>query len=144
MDSTDAASGRRTALEVRGRNFAEKILKGDAKHFGVPGMRWGVRRSREQRAADRARISEDAAKVQEHRGTIKTSGTKALTNKELQEVVTRMNLEQQYGRLSAAQMSKGRKFAVALLGDVAKKQVSQEVHGRVDSKVRSMKDKNQE
>jgi len=68
-------------------------------HFGVKGMRWGVRRTRAQIDAD----SEDVTKVKTAKAVISKNrgSTDPLSNKELQDVVTRMNLEQQYSRLSA-------------------------------------------
>jgi hypothetical protein len=50
---------------------------------------------------------------------IKIGGTKALTTKELQDLVTRMNLEQQYTRLAASQptaLTKGHDQVRQILG----------------------------
>lgn len=67
-------------------------------HYGIKGMKWGVRRGRDVSA--RHPPSEDYQKVAGKKTVAKTSGTKALSNTELQEVITRMNLEQQYSRLN--------------------------------------------
>jgi hypothetical protein len=64
-------------------------------HYGVRGMRWGIRRSKERtdtRSADVVRV--DAAKK-----LIRKHGTKSLSNADLQAVVNRMNLERQYTSL---------------------------------------------
>lgn len=63
-------------------------------HYGKKGMKWGVRRSPKPGA------SQDAQRTGSFRKTAKRGGTKALSTKELQELVTRMNLEQQYSRLT--------------------------------------------
>jgi len=63
-------------------------------HFGVKGMHWGVRRSR-------LPSSSDAARVNSSKKIAKKSGTDALSTKDLQELVTRMNLEQQYSRMTS-------------------------------------------
>lgn len=83
-------------------------------HFGVKGMHWGVRR--------RSKIdtsSEDAKGAAEAKAKIKKGGTKSLSNKELQALVTRMNLEQQFDRLSStggsSKVSKGKKAVQAIL-----------------------------
>lgn len=73
-------------------------------HFGVKGMKWGVRKRRGD--TPRGTDSPDAISVRETKAKIKSGGTNALTNKELQQLVTRMNLEQQYGKLVAGQPSK--------------------------------------
>lgn len=85
-------------------------------HYGVKGMKWGVRKSRKGKPSP---ASEDATKAAGHRKTVKTSGTKALSNKELQELVTRMNLEAQYSTLTrnsgnVAKIEKGLKVAKTL------------------------------
>lgn len=90
-------------------------------HWGVRGMKWGHRRSKEEISADRQQVE---VKVKAGKGVVKTSGgkelqphedainakaskqrarastTDALSNQELQALVTRMNLEQQYSRLA--------------------------------------------
>jgi hypothetical protein len=68
-------------------------------HYGVKGMRWGVRKSDDSGGSGGGKKPEPSAdfeNVKSHKKTIKSGGTKALSNKELQEVVNRMNLEQQY------------------------------------------------
>lgn len=79
-----------------------------AKQYGVKGMRWGVKRSRAQIDA----ASEDATKAGEIRTKVKRSGTSAASNAELQTLVKRMQLEQQYSDLAAKRStkSKGRQF----------------------------------
>lgn len=97
---------------------AEDILM----HHGIKGMKWGVRRSKEELSANPIPVSiesnvhgqvrranggqnqpasEDAIKTHTSRQTAKASGTDALSTKDLQELVNRMNLEQQYSRLSS-------------------------------------------
>lgn len=68
-------------------------------HFGIKGMKWGVRRSRAQIDAS---PSSDHTSSRETQAKIKKGGVKAASNKELQELVTRMNLEQQYARIAPA------------------------------------------
>lgn len=99
--SVDAA-----AVEVRRRSeaagytpfeplgFVNDVLE----HYGVKGMKWGKVRTRAQIDSDSA----DVAAVKEAKAKIGTNRTTdVLSNKELQNVVTRMNLEQQYKRLNS-------------------------------------------
>lgn len=74
-------------------------------HFGVKGMKWGVRRSRTASAP----ASEDASKAQALHAQVKSTGTHTLSNADLQHLVTRMNLEQQFTKLSGSDVSKGEK-----------------------------------
>ena len=138
-------------------------------HFGVKGMKWGVRRkspsegsgsgsggtkeaiskARESRAEKReaaatakavrkdaqneagetglkSRIkkpnsSEEAATTAETRSRTKKHGTDVLSNKELQDMVTRMNLEQQYQNLMDAQKAqKARSSGREYISDILK------------------------
>lgn len=75
-------------------------------HYGVKGMRWGIRKS-EHEGGTRAKrapvpVSADKAKANEAASRVGKKGdTSALSNQELQQLVQRMNLEQQYSRLSS-------------------------------------------
>lgn len=89
-------------------------------HYGVKGMHWGVRKNR----SDSGPSSPDAKRAKVHASTVKTHGTKALSNKELQELVTRMNLERQFATLhqQSKKENPGIKFAKELLIQVGKEQ----------------------
>lgn len=97
---------------------------GELEHFGVKGMRWGVRRKPTKSTGD----AQAADKV---RAKIKSGGTKAVTNKELKKLVERMNLEQQYNRLKpdSAQKKAG-KFVADLLLTAGKAEASKFVLGQ--------------
>lgn len=91
-------------------------------HHGIKGMKWGVRRGRNVSANHPP--SEDAAKAGAAKTKAKTSGTHSLSNKELQDIVTRMNLEQQYSRLNPKNnpVKKGEAFVkegLAVFGTVS-------------------------
>lgn len=77
-------------------------------HFGVKGMRWGVRRSTpsavtvtqkgkklKTSGGEGKKASPDAVKVAKLRQVRKKSGAAALSNEELQAYSKRLNLEQQ-------------------------------------------------
>lgn len=91
----------------RGRAF---VMGDGISHYGVKGMHWGVRKGDSSggssapasKPAPKPRMSEDAKAVEKAFGKIDRGGTDALSNHELQSLVTRMNLEQQYHRLSSS------------------------------------------
>lgn len=67
-------------------------------HYGIKGMHWGVRRGRNVSAKHPP--SEDFTRTRATKQQAKESGTKSLSNKEMQDVINRLNLEQQYARLN--------------------------------------------
>lgn len=86
-------------------------------HYGVLGMRWGKRKSDGTSAVEVSTqavpgkkvtakggqnqpAAPDAVRVATYKQKAKASTTDALQTKELQELVNRMNLEQQYSRLT--------------------------------------------
>ena len=100
-------------------------------HYGVKGMRWGVRR----RSGPKEPPSPDAARAAMTKQRAKRSGTKALSNIELQEVINRMNLVQQYKRLKINERNPVSRFVASLLLDVGKQQVSTVVREQVSSTI---------
>jgi hypothetical protein len=104
-------------------------------HYGVKGMRWGTRRGESPSAVTPTATSvvpsgrfrktkvkaeggenqpahEDAIKVARVQATLKKSGPAALSNQELQELQTRLNLERNVTQLvsSTSRVNKGRNF----------------------------------
>lgn len=75
-------------------------------HYGVKGMRWGVRRR-----STGAKPSSDAKKVNKLKGRPAST----LTNKQLRDINARLNLEQQYGRMNPSRVERGRNRAQTVL-----------------------------
>lgn len=84
-------------------------------HYGVKGMKWGVRRRSpgsspievatpagkrvQTRGGSGQKASEDAVRAAVARQKARKSTVDSLSNRELQDLVQRLNLEQQYERL---------------------------------------------
>jgi len=66
-------------------------------HFGIKGMKWGVRRSA---SGARRPTSTDAKRVAAVKAKVQTHGRQSVSNKQLKDLVNRMNLEQQHANLS--------------------------------------------
>lgn len=121
-------------LEVVGEVEQTDIVGDWFEHFGVKGMRWGVRKSEPTSVEVSARpgtkvtakgganqpAHDDAIRVAVSKQKAKTSTTDSLSTKELQELVNRMNLEQQYSTLTSKQktnsLEKGQKQIKTVLG----------------------------
>jgi hypothetical protein len=97
-------------------------------HFGVKGMKWGVRKDAALAGTSSVHSAhEDAVKAQAAKEKVKVSGVKSLSNEELQALVTRQNLEQNFARLNPAQVTAGKNFAntVAQIGQNSVKNTTQ-------------------
>lgn len=89
------------------------------KHYGVLGMKWGVRKgssSSSRRKKSSSSKSSDAKKTDE----LAKRGAKNLSDKQLKAVNNRLNMEKQFNSLTAKQKSKGRKFVEDVLGQASK------------------------
>ena len=71
----------------------------ELKHFGIPGMRWGVRRGRNVSTGSRP----------------KKLKAKNLTDAELRTKITRMQMENQYNQLSRPKLERGKKIVTGVL-----------------------------
>jgi phage gp16-like protein len=101
-------------------------------HYGTKGMHWGVRtKSQYSETTSKSEVamkerpgkklrtkggkelpaSADAKKVAVSKQQARKSSTDSLSTKDLQELVNRMNLEQQYSRLDPNALKKGAEFA---------------------------------
>jgi hypothetical protein len=71
-------------------------------HYGIKGMKWGVRRSDAQlsssRAAPRPQLSDDAKTANRLNNKIQTKGTGSLSNQEMRQFLERMDLERRYAQ----------------------------------------------
>jgi hypothetical protein len=113
-------------------------------HYGVLGMKWGVQNDRpstkvstesktsssgkakvKTTGGERHPASADAMKVAGSKQKLKKSGTDSLSNKELQDLSTRMNLEVQVNRLNKETKSSGQKFVGALIEPPKPREVRQ-------------------
>lgn len=108
-------------------------------HYGVKGMRWGVRRDRSPekvqvvtQAGKRVRTSggknqptsNDAVRAAIIKQKAAKSTTDSLSNKQLQEAIMRMNLERQFAQLAGERKSLGRQVASAILGQIGDKEAA--------------------
>lgn len=120
-------------------------------HHGVKGMRWGVRRKAtvgptEVIVSDKRKkiktsggkgfpAHSDAVRARVIGQTAKKSGTKALSNQELQDYAKRIQLEQNLKRLSFHEKNAGQKFILTVLGQSGKIQ-AQDLSNEASAKVK--------
>lgn len=78
-------------------------------HYGVKGMKWGVRHDRPSSEERRARRKRRASIIRNYTGTRSSDAFKvarrqdinSMSNQELQQHITRLNLERQYRSLTS-------------------------------------------
>ena len=106
-------------------------------HYGVKGMKWGIRKDRSSGGSvdlQKAKKKVDAAntivnetrninnatskKGQKKAQKQKLSEAKIMTDQELRERVNRLNMEQQYVKMSAEQINAGRSNVNSILNNV--------------------------
>ena len=104
-------------------------------HYGVPGMKWGVRRTPAQLGRKKASSSrfllgkkkskpkakaetKAKSKSSKEETAPKKKSVKEMSNEELNAAIDRMRLEQTYASLSPQKVSMGKKIAKTILNDV--------------------------
>lgn len=109
-------------------------------HYGVKGMRWGVRRTDAQlNRAAKARKSETGDKKPsgESKSGTKTSTDKvsasSLSDAQLRKKIERINMENQYAKLTEkpSVLSKGKSFATKAVAQAASQVVTQSLNSAV-------------
>lgn len=100
-------------------------------HYGVKGMKWGVRRTDAQLSRGKGKDKEDGggAKPKKVVGKTKTTGKSAseMSDAQLKKVVERINTEQRYAQLTAPKpgvASAVGKFAAEIAVNVARTQIT--------------------
>lgn len=71
-------------------------------HYGILGMRWGVRRSKSQLS-------------RKHRKKVASDDVKKMSDSELRQKINRLQMEKQYTQLTNEKISKGKKFIAGIL-----------------------------
>lgn len=118
-------------MGATGTDRASSAIENALAHYGVLGMKWGVRKDRSMRGPTPSVIkkgrsgkkikttggkghphSEDAIRTSKIKRQAKKSSTDSLSNEEFRDLLNRMNMDQQYANISGKkQTSQGNKFA---------------------------------
>lgn len=90
-------------------------------HYGIKGMKWGVRRYQNKDgtltvAGKKRSKTYGWSKDAKNANRIKKKSVHQMTNKELQQLNKRMELEQNYHRLNPNAVQRGLKYAGAAVG----------------------------
>ena len=99
-------------------------------HFGVLGMKWGKRKSQSGRtttSSKKAAAAENQSEDHKKKTNLKKKKLSEMSNAELKDLTTRLQLEKQYKDLSKTEVSAGKKFVSDVLTNAAKQTASQYV-----------------
>lgn len=86
-------------------------------HYGILGMKWGVRRSEAQLARARGAKSKNSSEEEseDYKKAHSPKSVKSMSDAELRNRLNRLQMEQQYTRLNPGTVSKGREAANKIL-----------------------------
>ena len=90
--------------------------KGELMHYGVLGMKWGVRRRRStiKKSSNKTNSDPKESKVKKKKSVSELSDT------ELRQTINRIQMEKQLAQLTAKEKSAGAKFVTDVLTNAAK------------------------
>lgn len=90
-------------------------------HAGIKGMKWGIRRYQNKDGSytpagkKRRRQQEAETEHEDYKKAHSKTSVKSMSDKELREVNNRLQMEEQYSRLTEKKKSAGRKFVTGVL-----------------------------
>lgn len=118
-------------MSQEGSSIAAAVLaeiEVDAVQYGVPGMKWGRRKSASGPGSGRP-ASKDHTRAESAKQIVKKSGVKALSNDELKALTKRMELEQQLVKITPdSRAKKARKLVAGTLGQIGKQQLNMAIN----------------
>lgn len=89
----------------------------ELKHYGVLGMRWGRRKGASSTTPTTPR---NPSKDHVRKSQLKKKKISEMTNDELKEITSRLQLEKQYKDLTRTDVTPGKKFVMDVLATTAK------------------------
>lgn len=109
-------------------------------HYGILGMKWGKRKSQSGRTTTSSKkAAESQSDDHKKKTNLKKKKVSEMSNAELKDLTTRMQLEKQYKDLRKTEVSAGKKFVNDLIKDVGKELVKEMVKSNAKSGISTLK-----
>jgi len=83
-------------------------------HYGILGMKWGVRRTPAQLARARRRSTTDESH-EDYKKAHTSKSIKSMSDAELRTRLNRLQMERQYSQLSESSVSKGKEYTQKII-----------------------------
>lgn len=101
-------------------NVEENFLR----HYGIPGMKWGVRRYQNKDGtltpAGKKRRADSRSEDRKEYDRLRSKRVKELSNKEIQTILTRADLEKRLSNIDKSVVDVGREIAGQVFREVGK------------------------
>lgn len=130
-------------------------------HYGVPGMKWGVRKKYEPKGRRRGKtntqriyeaVKEKSATRKARKAAIKEvqaqrnqkvvrRSVKDMSDEELRTAINRMQMERTYAQLTAPEVNKGKKFVQEVLYNSAKNVAGDVVKDAMKKAIKKISDR---
>ena len=91
-------------------------MENELYHYGVKGMKWGIRRTPAQLGHKKNNKTRGWSKDAKRANAIKKKSVKQMSNQELRELNKRMQLEREYNQLNPSSIQRGLKVAGTVVG----------------------------
>lgn len=106
----------RQGVKIKKReSVSQGAIENVLAHFGIKGMKWGVRKKRP--------LSAEAKAKQAVKDKVKKDKVGSITNAKLQEAIRRMQLEQDFKRLSVNEQNGVTRWLSSTLLEIGKREV---------------------
>lgn len=96
---------------------ADVVVEDFLAHFGIKGMKWGVRKKKPHP------VSADARQKQNIKDKVKQTKIASVSNTDLQAAIRRMQLEQDFKRLKVNEQSAVTRWLSSTLVEIGKREV---------------------
>lgn len=102
----------------------QAAMNNELRHYGILGMKWGVRRSEDQLARARGKSDKEADKSKKNEMKTASKNRRLLSDADIKQRIERIKLEKQLKDLTQEEISPGKAFVKDVMTQSGRKVVS--------------------